>query len=81
MKTLGVDIGGTFTDLYLVDTAAETQTIHKVSTTPADPSDGALTGVSEVCEITPAERPPRGQPRRWTTKAWTSSAAVDTTHR
>lgn len=52
MLMLGVDIGGTFTDLYLVDNEAEEQTIHKVSTTPEDPSEGALTGVREICEMT-----------------------------
>jgi len=52
MRILGVDIGGTFTDLYLVDNEAEEQTIHKVSTTPDDPSEGALKGVQEICEMT-----------------------------
>jgi N-methylhydantoinase A len=58
MKILGTDIGGTFTDLYLVDNVENEQTIHKVSTTPDDPSEGALTGIRELCEITdtaPAE--------------------------
>jgi N-methylhydantoinase A len=52
MKILGTDIGGTFTDLYLVDDVANEQTIHKVSTTPADPSEGVVTGVREICEMT-----------------------------
>lgn len=52
MRILGVDIGGTFTDLYLVDNEAGEQTIHKVSTTPEDPSEGALKGVREICEMT-----------------------------
>lgn len=52
MRILGVDIGGTFTDLYLVDNEAKKQTIHKVSTTPEDPSKGALKGVREICEMT-----------------------------
>jgi len=45
---LGIDIGGTFTDLVLLD--AETGTLHigKVLTTPADPSEGVLTGVREI---------------------------------
>jgi len=50
MLILGIDIGGTFTDLYLVDNARTEQTIHKVSTTPEDPSEGALTGIRELCE-------------------------------
>lgn len=46
---LGFDIGGTFTDLILID--EETGTIHqeKVSTTPPRFSDGALEGVEKVC--------------------------------
>lgn len=52
MRILGIDIGGTFTDFYLVDNQTEEQTIHKVSTTPEDPSEGALTGTTEICEIT-----------------------------
>jgi N-methylhydantoinase A len=52
MKILGIDIGGTFTDLYLVDNVQNEQTIHKVSTTPDDPSEGALTGIRQLCEMT-----------------------------
>lgn len=51
MQILGVDIGGTFTDLYLVDNVERTQTIHKVSTTPDDPAEGALQGIKEICEL------------------------------
>lgn len=52
MKLLGIDIGGTFTDLYLVDNVAAEQTIHKVSTTPDEPATGALTGIEELCSMT-----------------------------
>lgn len=52
MRILGIDIGGTFTDIYLVNNETEEQTIHKVSTTPEDPSKGALKGTREVCEMT-----------------------------
>jgi N-methylhydantoinase A len=52
MEILGIDIGGTFTDIYLVDNETEEQTIHKVSTTPDDPSRGALKGATEICEMT-----------------------------
>lgn len=52
MRILGIDIGGTFTDVYLVDNETEEQTIHKVSTTPDDPSRGALDGTQEICEMT-----------------------------
>ncbi len=51
MTIIGVDIGGTFTDVFLIDNETETQAIHKVSTTD-DPSVGALTGIREICDMT-----------------------------
>jgi len=48
---LGVDVGGTFTDLYLVgddDTGAQYRV--KTPSTPADPSEGVLNGVRRICE-------------------------------
>ena len=55
---LGVDVGGTFTDLLLVHD--ETGKLHRVKTpsTPADPAEGVLIGVRRICEesgISPAE--------------------------
>ena len=45
---LGVDVGGTFTDLMVLD--AETGAVHalKTPTTPADPSEGLLAGIAEA---------------------------------
>ena len=43
MKLIGVDVGGTFTDLVLVETETGESTVHKVPTTPHDPSEGVLT--------------------------------------
>ncbi|MBI5301800.1 MAG: hydantoinase/oxoprolinase family protein [Chloroflexi bacterium] len=45
---IGVDVGGTFTDLTLVDVAAQRVAIHKVLSTPADPSRAIMTGVTEL---------------------------------
>jgi N-methylhydantoinase A len=47
---LGVDVGGTFTDLLLVDD--ETGSLFRVKTpsTPADPSEGVLVGVRRICD-------------------------------
>src|SRR5262245_66606186 len=50
MKRLGVDVGGTFTDLIYVDDDAGTITVHKVPTTPADPSQGTVRGIRDLCE-------------------------------
>ena len=55
---LGVDVGGTFTDLLLINEADSSFHIAKVPTTPADPSIGVLNGTDRVCElagIEPAE--------------------------
>ena len=47
---LGFDIGGTFTDFVLVDTAESQLHLHKCLTTPADPSVGALQGMNALLE-------------------------------
>ena len=41
---IGVDIGGTFTDLVMLDTVTGRLVNEKVLTTPADPSIGVLEG-------------------------------------
>src|SRR5262245_42344425 len=48
---LGVDVGGTFTDLFLVDDSNGGGAQYRVKTpsTPADPSQGVLTGVGRIC--------------------------------
>ena len=54
---LGVDVGGTFTDLFLVNDEDGTQHRVKTPSTPSDPSQGVLNGVTRICEtagITPA---------------------------
>ncbi|WP_333669726.1 hydantoinase/oxoprolinase family protein [Elioraea tepidiphila] len=48
---LGVDIGGTFTDLVLSDPASGALWNGKVLTTPADPSEGVLAGIDEVTRL------------------------------
>ena len=48
MKRLGVDVGGTFTDLIYVDDEAGTVIVHKIPSTPADPSEGTVQGISEL---------------------------------
>ena len=47
---LGVDVGGTFTDLLLIN--EETGQTHsaKVPSTPLDPSVGVLNGVDRIAE-------------------------------
>jgi N-methylhydantoinase A/oxoprolinase/acetone carboxylase beta subunit len=48
MKRLGVDVGGTFTDLIYVDDEAGRILVHKLATTPDDPSEGTVQGIREL---------------------------------
>ncbi|MHB1205113.1 MAG: hydantoinase/oxoprolinase N-terminal domain-containing protein, partial [Rhodospirillaceae bacterium] len=49
MKIIGVDVGGTFTDIVYCDMDSGQVAIHKISTTPDDPSRAIIQGVSEIC--------------------------------
>jgi len=50
MILIGVDVGGTFTDVVVTDTESQDTAIHKVPTTPDDPSRGVIQGLCEICE-------------------------------
>ncbi len=45
---IGIDIGGTFTDLLLVDAEAGTTVVGKTLTTPDDPSRAVRTGLEQL---------------------------------
>jgi N-methylhydantoinase A len=47
---LGVDVGGTFTDVLLVSEETGDLTIAKVLSTPEDQSLGVMAGVKQACE-------------------------------
>lgn len=49
MKTIGVDVGGTFTDIVFCDITAGRVAVHKVPTTPDDPSRAVMLGIAELC--------------------------------
>ncbi len=51
MRRLGVDVGGTFTDLIYVDDDAGQILVHKLPTTPDDPSQGTVQGIRELAEL------------------------------
>lgn len=46
---LGVDVGGTFTDLLLIDQESGAFWRHKTPSTPHDSSEGILAGVEAIC--------------------------------
>ncbi len=58
MKRVGVDVGGTFTDLIYLDDETGKTLVHKLPTTPEDPSEGTVNGVVELtreAEIEPSK--------------------------
>ena len=50
-RVIGVDIGGTFTDLMLFDAEAGAVHVHKVPSTPAAPEEAMVAGIRELCGI------------------------------
>ena len=56
--SLGIDIGGTFTDIVIYDTNTGRQASHKELTTHGEPARGVMTGIERVLAqqaIAPAE--------------------------
>ncbi|MCB1380370.1 MAG: hydantoinase/oxoprolinase family protein, partial [Alphaproteobacteria bacterium] len=54
MIRVGVDVGGTFTDIVLEKSGGrggQSIFVHKVSSTPADQSIGVVKGVVEIAKI------------------------------
>jgi len=49
MIVLGVDVGGTFTDLILADLERKTLSVHKTPSTPANPAIGVVAGLQAIC--------------------------------
>ncbi len=48
---IGIDTGGTFTDVVAVDEDSGRTTTTKTPSTPADPAEGFLTGVRKVLQL------------------------------
>ena len=48
---IGIDVGGTFTDLLYLDPSTGQTTVHKVPTTVEDPSIGLVRGTLELCDL------------------------------
>lgn len=47
---IGIDVGGTFTDLYLLDEASGAVARHKLLSTPGEPHLAPLAGIREILE-------------------------------
>src|ERR1044071_6577649 len=50
MLKVGIDVGGTFTDLVAVDDTGQS-TLAKVASTPQDPSIGVMAGLERLAEL------------------------------
>src|SRR5689334_24389845 len=50
MLKIGIDVGGTFTDLVAVDDSGHA-TLAKVASTPEDPSVGVMAGLDQLAEL------------------------------
>ncbi|MET8800947.1 hydantoinase/oxoprolinase N-terminal domain-containing protein [Nocardia sp. NPDC004568] len=48
-RRVGIDIGGTFTDLFVVEGAGAGR-IYKAPTTPHDPSEGLMNGLTKAAD-------------------------------
>lgn len=48
---VAIDIGGTFTDLQILDEGSGVTHAHKVPSTPADPSEGLIAGIVQAAEM------------------------------
>ena len=50
MIIAGIDVGGTFTDIILIDLETGNQTIHKVPSTPESQDEAVIEGLLEICK-------------------------------
>jgi N-methylhydantoinase A len=52
---IGIDTGGTFTDVVALDEVSGALTVTKTPSTPADPAVGFLTGLAKVLDLLGAD--------------------------
>ncbi|MHA1935076.1 MAG: hydantoinase/oxoprolinase family protein [Candidatus Thorarchaeota archaeon] len=50
MKVIGSDVGGTFTDIIMIDTITGSQVVHKVPSTPDSQDVAVIDGIEELLE-------------------------------
>src|SRR5476649_2141618 len=56
MYRIGIDVGGTFTDLVAVDESGQA-ILAKTASTPEDPSIGVMAGLTSLAEALKLDRP------------------------
>ena len=56
---IGIDTGGTFTDVVAVDEDTGTVVTTKTPSTPADPAEGFLAGIDKILDLIGARRTDR----------------------
>ncbi|MHA2228027.1 MAG: hydantoinase/oxoprolinase family protein [Candidatus Thorarchaeota archaeon] len=50
MRVIGVDVGGTFTDIIMIETISGSQVVHKVPSTPESQDIAVIEGIGELLE-------------------------------
>ena len=50
MKIVGVDVGGTFTDIIMTDRETGRQVVHKVPSTPDSQEKAVIRGIEEILQ-------------------------------
>ena len=60
---IGIDTGGTFTDIVAVDTGSGAMRVTKVASTPANPAVGLVRGVAAILATAGATAAGRREPR------------------
>ncbi len=61
--TLGIDTGGTFTDVVLIDARGQIVATHKLPSTPDDPSRAVLAGIDAILNKSGLPQRDKTQPR------------------
>ncbi len=79
---IGIDTGGTFTDVVAFDEASGTLTVTKTPSTPADPAAGFMAGLAKVLALagavlTPSPRSPTARRSRRTSCSRVTSGDSD----